>query len=159
MLRETSVVQRHNRIMLSIHINFLAWVTEFIGFFIIFLGTFLLGHENNIVNFSLQTLTIIIYFNLLPCVFLLNTPEFKDFVIGSSGYVKCLRLFNCHFKMDLDNEPDQNIAVAEGVANEEENPIDVDDQQPAQFNNQGEESVDDIEGDNENKQSGLENGD
>ena len=147
MLKYTSIVQRHRRIILSIHITFLAWVIEFVGFFIIFLGTFLLGHENNIVNFSLQTLTIIVYFNLLPCIFLLNTSEFKDLAVGSSRYGECLRLFNCHFKMDSNNEEDHSISPAEGVANEEANQVEVDDQQPANSNNQHVESVADTQED------------
>ena len=151
MLQESSIVQRHRRIMLGIHTTFLAWVTEFLGFFTIFLGTFLLGHENNIVNFSLQTLTIVVYFNLLPCIFLLSTPEFKDWAVGSSYYGTFLLLFNWHFKKDSNNEEDHNNALAEGDANEEANAVGVDDQQPANSNDQPVESVVDIEEDGINE--------
>ena len=109
MLKESSIFRRHRRIMLNIHITFLAWITEFIGFFIIFLGTFVLGHENNLVNFSLQTVTIFVYFNLLPCVFLMNTPEFKDFVTESPIYEKFLQLLSWQYKTDTDGkENDDN---------------------------------------------------
>ena len=100
MLKESSIFRRHRRIMLNIHITFLAWLTEFIGFFVIFLGTFVLGHENNLVNFSLQTVTIFVYFNLLPCVFLMNTPEFKDLVTESPIYEKFLELLSWQYKID-----------------------------------------------------------
>ena len=100
MLKESSIFRRHRRIMLNIHITFLAWITEFIGFFVIFLGTFVLGHENNLVNFSLQTVTIFVYFNLLPCVFLMNTPEFKDLVTESPIYEKFLELLSWQYKID-----------------------------------------------------------
>ena len=89
---------------MKIHITFLAWITEFIGFFVIFVGTFVLGHENNLINFSLQTITIIIHFNLLPCVFLMNTPELKDFVSNGIFYEKLLNFFNWHYESHSESE-------------------------------------------------------
>ena len=111
MLKESSIFRRHRRIMLNIHITFLAWITEFIGFFVIFLGTFVLGHENNFVNFSLQTVTIFVYFNLLPCVFLMNTPEFKDFVSESPIYEKFLNVLSWQYKKDIECKENEDNNV------------------------------------------------
>lgn len=116
MLKESSKFHRHRRIMLNIHITFLAWITELLGFLVIFLGTFVLGHENNFVNYTFQTITIIVYFNLLPCIFFMNTPEFKDFVTESRYYEKFLHLFNWEYK----SHPEDQEHASSGL--EEDNP-------------------------------------
>ena len=113
MLKESTKYYRHHRIMMKIHITFLAWLAEFVGFFVIFVGTFVLGHENNLINFSLQTITIIVYFNLLPCVFLMNTPELKDFVSNGTFYEKLLNFFNWHYKSHSENEGNAIPALEE----------------------------------------------
>ena len=95
---------------MKIHITFLAWITEFIGFFTIFVGTVILGHENNLINFSLQTITIIVYFNMLPCVFLMNTPELKDSISNGIFYEKLLQFFNWHYKSHSENEENELLA-------------------------------------------------
>ena len=105
--------------MLNIHITFFAWITEFIGFFFIFLGQFVLGHDNNLINYSLQTLTIMVYFNFLPCIFLLNTDEFKDFMTDNPYYRKFLFLFNWHYKMDSEIEENVNNVAEQQNSNED----------------------------------------
>ena len=147
MLNNSSIVRRHRRIMLNIHITFLAWAIEFFGFFIIFLGTFVLGHENNMVNFSLQTLTIIVYFNILPCVFLTNTSEFKDWAAENPWYEKFLEVFNCQYTNNSNDDENKSTFRDAEVPDDEANPVDVGNQHPPTPNNQHRDSSDDIEND------------
>ena len=85
-------------------------MVEIIGFFFIILGTFILGHENNLVNFSLQTLTISVYFIFLPCVFLINNTKFKKQVAESDWYNKFLTIFNWQYKQSRTENKEESIA-------------------------------------------------
>ena len=145
MLNDSSVQRRHQRIMLNIHISFLAWLTEFLGFCLMFLGIYVVGHENNIVTYSMQTLTLIVYFNLLPSVLLMNSSEFKDFASESLLYERFLNLFNWQFSEDLDKEENDD----EGGEGEDYNQGTnrYDDQQHAINNNQPVNPIIDLEND------------
>ena len=85
-LTDSSKEGRHRRKILNVLITFFAWLVESIGFLVIFLGTFLLGHENNFFNFFMQTLTLVIYFNILPYVFMMHNSNLKDNIIESKLY-------------------------------------------------------------------------
>ena len=107
MLNTSSILHRHRRIMLNIHISFLAWMTEVSGFFLLFFGVYVVGHENNLVTYLMQTLTLIVYFNLLPSVLLMNTPEFKDLVSDSQVYERFLNLFNWQYREEPENDEEE----------------------------------------------------
>ena len=94
-LSDSTRAKQHRENLLNIHITFLAWAVECIGFLTIFLGQFILGHENNIANFSLQSLTIAIYFIILPSIYLTNVSEFKEKILDSNRYSIILHIFNC----------------------------------------------------------------
>ena len=145
MLNDSSVQRRHQRIMLNIHISFLAWLTEFLGFFLMFLGMYVVGHENNIVTYSMQTLTLIVYFNLLPSVLLMNSSKFKDFASESLLYERFLNLFNWQFSEDLDKEENDDEGGEGEDYNQEANRDD--DQQHAIPNNQSVNPIIDLEND------------
>ena len=145
MLNDSSVQRRHQRIMLNIHISFLAWLTEFLGFFLMFLGMYVVGHENNIVTYSMQALTLIVYFNLLPSVLLMNSSEFKDFASESLLYERFLNLFNWQFSEDLDKEENDDEGGEGEDYNQEANRDD--DQQHAIPNNQSVNPIIDLEND------------
>ena len=121
LLLDSAKVKRHRRNILTIHITVLAWMLEFIGFFIIILGTFILGHENNIVNFSLQTLTTSIYFIGLPCVFLINNTNFKRQVADSNWYNTFLMIFDLQYKHSSTDNNEESIALSNHVVDEERN--------------------------------------
>ena len=87
LLDDSAKARRHHKNLLNVQVTFLAWFAESMGFLIIFLGTFVLGHENNVVNFCMQTLTLVVYFNILPCVFLIkDSSELKIDILDSSWY-------------------------------------------------------------------------
>ena len=75
LLSKSSKARRRRQHLLNIQITTLAWIAEFLGFFVIFLGSFILGHENAVVTLSLQTLTMIIFFIACPSVYLINSSK------------------------------------------------------------------------------------
>ena len=145
MLNDSSVQRRHQRIMLNIHISFLAWLTEFLGFFLMFLGMYVVGHENNIVTYSMQTLTLIVYFNLLPSILLMNSSEFKDFVSESPMYERFLSLLNWQYREDLEKEENNDVGGDVEDHNQEGNRYD--DQQHAMPNDEFVNPIIDLEND------------
>ena len=84
---------RHRRHLLNIHITFLGWLTEFLGFFMIFLGSVIIGHGNVAITLTLQLLTFIAFFVIVPCVYLINEPDFKASFAESQLYFDFLKLF------------------------------------------------------------------
>ena len=92
---------RYRRNLINIHITFLGWIVEFSGYFIIVLGAFILGHSSSFTNLILQSLTISIYFNVLPLVFLINDSELKEKIAEHEYYLKILRYFNCQHSVQI----------------------------------------------------------
>ena len=121
---------RHRRRLLNIQITFLAWLAETVGFLVIFLGTFILGHESNVFNFFMQTLTLIIYFVILPLVFLLNDFDVKSDIVDSNWYGTILTIFHCNYINIIDDSEETNSIENDSVKdnqNEDQNHIDSDD--------------------------------
>ena len=104
LLADSSKARRHRRKILNVQITFVAWLAESVGFLVIFLGTFILGHENNIFNFFMQSLTLIIYFNILPSIFLINDSDIKSIIVDSNVYGTILTIFNCNYVQSADND-------------------------------------------------------
>ena len=126
LLTDDFKAKRHRRNLLNIHVTFLAWLTELFGFLIIFLGTFILGHENNIVTYSMQTVTLVIYFNILPCVYLINELHFKLKIVDSIWYTKFLNFVNWQYTKRT-YEEESNAAAVDNQVEEENQDVDVDD--------------------------------
>ena len=93
-LSDSSKNERHRHNLFNIHITFLGWLVEFVGIFVIILGSFILGHSSPFTTLILQTLTITIYFNILPLVFLINHSDLKSDIADSKYYYRILEFFN-----------------------------------------------------------------
>ena len=117
LLSDASKEGRHRRKILNVLITFFAWLVESIGFLVIFLGTFILDHENNFFNYFMQTLTLVIYFNILPYVFMMNEPDLKSSIIDSKLYGTILKIFHCNYVKQIDN--DEESSNAENISEEE----------------------------------------
>ena len=107
-LSDASKARRHRRRVLNIQITFLAWLAESIGVLIILLGIFILGHDSNILNFSMQALTMIVYFVLLPSVFLVNDFDIKSRIAESNWYGTILTFFHCNYIKSEDNHSENS---------------------------------------------------
>ena len=114
-LSSSSKSRRHRRNILNIQITILAWLVEFVGFFLIFLGSFILRHQNIIVTLSLQTFTFFLYFVLVPSIFLINDSYLKGVIIESKSYIAFLNIFSCvppnevTEEIEEDDENDGNV--------------------------------------------------
>ena len=96
------MAKRHQRRMINIQITFLAWVAEILGFFFIVFGTFILGHENNIANYTMQNITVFIYFNILPAILVLNNLKYKERILESKWYDRVLMVFQWQYNNRID---------------------------------------------------------
>ena len=95
LLSETSRVRRHQRTILNIQITIVGWLVEVLGFLTIFLGSFILGHENSLATLILQTLSLLFYFIIIPSVILLTDSKSRSNIIESNWYAKLNNLFRC----------------------------------------------------------------
>ena len=93
-LSATSRAIRHRRNVLNILITMFAWSVEFVGNWTIFLGTFILGHGNSVITLTLQTLTLIFSFNILPCTFLINEDGWKADMLERTWYTQLVKMFD-----------------------------------------------------------------
>ena len=93
-LSDTSRALRHRRNVLNILITMFAWSVEFIGNWTIFLGSFILGHGNSVITLTLQTLTLVFSFNILPCTFLINEDGWKAAMLERTWYTQLVKMFD-----------------------------------------------------------------
>ena len=103
LLSSTSRSRRHRKNILNIQITILAWLVEFIGFLLVFLGSFILKRKDSIVTLSMQTFTFFVYFVIVPSVFLVNDPYIKGVIVESRWYIKLLNLCSIASKFEEHN--------------------------------------------------------
>ena len=111
LLSKSSKITRHKRNSLNIMVTVLSWSVEFLGFTIVFIGTHILGHQNNIINLSLQTITNLIYFVLIQCL-IIHGSDFKGRIMESFNFDSFLAMINLKYDdedQDDDNEEQQDI--------------------------------------------------
>ena len=113
---------RHRRKLINIHITILSWLVEFFGFFLIALGSFILGHGSSVRTLCLQAFTCLFYFVCLPCTILINDSDLKMTLAENKYYKNILSIFNCNESAidqhgdDLEN--DENV-MYEGHAKDD----------------------------------------
>ena len=110
MLTDAAKDVRHRQHLINIHITILGWLVEFFGFFLIILGSFILGHGSSMVTLILQTVSILFYFDLWPCVLLINSSDFKEELADNIYYVEFLKIFNSskHDPIEANENNDEN---------------------------------------------------
>ena len=115
LLSATSRSRRNRKNILNIQMTILAWLVEFTGFLLVFLGSFIFRGKDSIVTGSMQTFTFFVYFVMVPSVFLVNDPYIKGIIIESSWYIRLLDMFR------LDPEFEQYDEEGEDEIPQEEN--------------------------------------
>ena len=93
LLSDSSKDIRHRRHLIQIHVTILGWLTEFMGFVLIFLGSYILGHGDAVVTLIFQSLTIFIYFHVVPCIYLINDSDLKANFAETTIYFDFLKIF------------------------------------------------------------------
>ena len=71
----------------------------------------------------MQTLTLIIYFILLPLVFLLNDFDIKSTIADSHTYEKILNMFHCNYTNSIDGNAENSVAAHQIQDENESNPV------------------------------------
>lgn len=88
-------------------VTILAWFVEFVGFTTIFIGTHILGHQNNIINLSLQTITNLIYLVIVPLVLIIHESDFKSRIVDNHIFERFLSMINMKYD-DKEQEDDED---------------------------------------------------
>ena len=107
--------ERHRRHQINIHVAILGWVAEFSGFFIVLLGSYILGHGSVVVTLTLQTLTIFVMFNLVPCVYLINDNNMKARIAESKNYFNFLKFFKLEKNNLVEVDDEENSKHSDGT--------------------------------------------
>ena len=117
-LAKASKVRRHKRQALNIIVMILAWLVEFVGFTTVFIGTHILGHQNNIINLTLQTITNLIYFALVPSVLIVQSFDIRSQIVDNPRFDSFLAWMNMKYdEKDEDNDEKENEEINEGHNN------------------------------------------
>ena len=96
LLSDTNRALRHQRNVLNLLITMLAWMVELFGGLTLVLGSFIFGHGNSIVTLSLQTLSLLFYFVILPCTFLINVDKWKEAILDNKWYHRFIRVLDSY---------------------------------------------------------------
>ena len=107
--------------MINLHIAVLGWLVELSGFLFIILGSFILGHGNVTITLTLQTFTMFMMFNILPCVYLTNDEDLKIRIAESRYYFNFLKFFNME-KNRIANSKNEIEDEDGNEENDDENP-------------------------------------
>ena len=122
LLSDSSKDIRHRRHLIQIHVTILGWLTEFMGFVLIFLGSYILGHGDAVVTLILQSLTIFIYFHVVPCIYLINDSDLKANFAETTIYFNFLKIFKSErvdpMIFEDENKNENQIAYANAEENE-----------------------------------------
>ena len=118
LLSATSRSRRNRKNILNIQMTILAWLVEFTGFLLVFLGSFIFRGKDSIVTGSMQTFTFFVYFVMVPSVFLVNDPYIKGIIIESSWYIKLLDMFRLDPEFEQYDEEDEDETPPEENRNE-----------------------------------------
>ena len=107
--------ERHRRHQINIHIAILGWVSEFSGFFVVMLGSFILGHGSVIVTLTLQTISNFMLFIAVPFVYLINGDDMKVRIAESKNYFNFLRFFKLEKNNSVEVDDEENSKHRDGT--------------------------------------------
>ena len=118
LLSSTSRSRRNRKNILNIQITILAWLVEFTGFLLVFLGSFIFRGKDSIVTGSMQTFTFFVYFVMVPSVFLVNDSYIKGIIIESSWYIRLLDILRLDPEFEQYDEEDEDEILQEQNRND-----------------------------------------
>jgi len=85
LLTDAHKIRRRRRILLNIHITVIAWLLECLGSISVFLMIFLTP-ENGTTR-GLQLITGVMYFIVVPSVYLMNSSDVKSVIVDNRIYL------------------------------------------------------------------------
>ena len=107
LLTESCKARRLRRIYLNIQITSLTWFVELIGFFVIILGSFIIGYTNTYLTLCFQTISECIYTAIVPGMYLVNSTSSKDQINDSSFYIALHKILGMNKNSTGQNTEDQ----------------------------------------------------
>ena len=87
--------RRSRRNGLSIQITILGWLVEWVAFFTLVVGSYILGNKNNTVTMTLQCVTMFFYVIFLPGSLIINSSEVKERIAESNLYLNLTTMIGC----------------------------------------------------------------
>ena len=85
-LSERFMNRRTQICKVSIKVNFLSWIVEFLGCFTIALDIMVVGNRNNAMSGMLKILTMLVYLVILPGTFLVNSSAGINAIVDQSWF-------------------------------------------------------------------------
>ena len=94
---------------------------EFMGFFLLALGTLILERKSTVTTLCLQIFTQIFYLVFVPSTLLINSEDFKERIIESTWFLSINEIFNRLIVCHEEYHRNQNDDVEPGNKNFGEN--------------------------------------
>ena len=91
LLTDSKKIRRRRRIVLNMHITIIAWLSEFLGGLAVCFMVFL-PPENGTTR-GLMYISGVMYFIVVPSVYLMNSSEVKSGILDNKMYIAFLNLF------------------------------------------------------------------
>ena len=85
LLTDSKQIRRRRRILLNIHITIIAWLLEILGSFVTYFMVFL-PPENGTTR-GLHFITGVMYFIVVPSVYLMNSSDVKSVILDNKIYM------------------------------------------------------------------------
>ena len=101
--------RRSRRNVLSIQITILGWLVEWVAFFTLVVGSYILGNKNNTVTMTLQCVTMLFYVIFLPGSLLINSSEVKERIAESEFYLNFTTMLGCKPTIYLTPEEEDDV--------------------------------------------------
>ena len=107
--------ERHRRHQINIHVTILGWVAEFSGFFVVILGSFILGHGSVVVTLTLQTISNFMLFIAVPSAYLISRNTVKARIAESKNYFNFLKFFKLEKNNLVEVDDEENSKHSDGT--------------------------------------------
>ena len=93
-LSERFINRRTKICQITIKVNFISWIVEFLGCMTIALNFLVIGSKNNELTGLLKILTMLVFIVILPCTFLVNSSAGINTIVDHSWVNAISRLFD-----------------------------------------------------------------
>ena len=93
-LSERFINRRAKICQINIKVNFISWVVEFLGCMTMALNFLVIGTKNNELAGFVKTITMLVFFVILPCTFLVNSSAGINTIVDDSWFNAMSRLIN-----------------------------------------------------------------
>ena len=119
-LADSTKARRNRRYLLNIQITIFTWLVEFILFFGIFIGMFIVGQDNSNTSDILYLFTLIISFIILPSMILFSGSHLKSMIVDCNWYLMLINTFDCQPSIPIEDD-DDNEGANNQIQHDEDN--------------------------------------